>query len=144
MEVGKTVFVSRDIGLQTCKYFFQNHNLGEHENFCFLIDQVSTKYDAWISSEDDNEFSGNYLKYMNQAVEYMRNNPDIYSVCGYVSMSREKLCKEIGKQGYNCFRIQNLNAWGHAYLWERQQKFREIISFEYLEDIIRTRKKEKN
>lgn len=137
-------YLSQEIsGFKFVNVFFQKENLGSHDNFCFLYDQVSIKYDAWISSEDDNEFSSNYLIYMNQAVEYMRSNPEIYSVCGYVSMSREELCKKIARQGYNCFRIQNLDAWGHAYLRERQQKFSQIISFEYLEDIIRTRKKRK-
>lgn len=132
------------IGFKKVNVFYQNDNLGAQRNFEFLIEQVSIKYDAWISSEDDNEFSPNYLTFMNQAVEYMRHHEEIYSVCGHVSMFRDSLCNKIEKKGYNSFRIQNLDAWGYACIRERDQKLRQSICFKYLEDIISDhRKREK-
>lgn len=128
-------------GFQKINIFYQEENLGEHDNFLFLISKVSQKYDVWISSEDDNEFSGNFLLYMNQAVEYMRNDASIYSVCGHLSFSNSNIIDMITDRNYTCFKIQTLDAWGHAFLLSRGNHARNEISFDYLEKIIIDRKK---
>lgn len=123
-------------GFKRVNVFYQEDNLGAHDNFVYLTNKVSTKYDVWISSEDDNEFSPNYLTYINQAVEYMKSDDSIYSVCGHLSFSDQKVLDAISADGYNCFRIQTLDAWGHAYLAERRERFREEICFDYLKNIL--------
>lgn len=56
---------------------------GPHSNFNQLIDHVYKTYDRFISSEDDNEFSPNFLDYMNQNLEAYKDDPKVIAVCGY-------------------------------------------------------------
>ena len=71
----------------------------------------------------------------------MKNDDSIYSVCGHLSFSDQKILDTIHEDGYNCFQIQTLDAWGHAYLAERRNRFRDEICFDYLKNILVDRKK---
>lgn len=44
----------------------RNYGLGEEGNIMTLRKEIFSKYESVISSEDDNEFSPNFLVYMNQ------------------------------------------------------------------------------
>ena len=81
-------------------------NYGARGNFDFLYNQVKEAFDSYISTEDDNEFSPNFLEYMNKGLEKYKDDERVFSICGYnypVDMS-----------GYNkniyCF--HGCAAWG--------------------------------
>lgn len=64
----------------------RDHNFGvchEDGNFESLVRDIQNCYDRYILTEDDNEFSPCFLDFMNQALEKYKDNPKIYSVCGY-------------------------------------------------------------
>lgn len=61
--------------------FFQETNLGPSGNSEFLKLQVEERYDAYIFSEDDNEFAPNFLEYMNKGLNVFRDDPKVLSVC---------------------------------------------------------------
>lgn len=59
-------------------------NLGSSENYCRMRAMIYEKYDRFIFSEDDNEFSNNYLEYMNKAMENFENSSSVIAVSGYM------------------------------------------------------------
>ena len=70
--------------------FKQTENLGvindgkkKYSNSSFLREKVMGKYDYWISSEDDNVFAPGFLDFINESLEYFKNDPTVFSVCGY-------------------------------------------------------------
>lgn len=58
-------------------------NMGAIGNSLALSRAVSDKYDRYIFSEDDNEFSPNYIEYMNKCLDRYEKDEDILAVTGY-------------------------------------------------------------
>lgn len=58
-------------------------NYGGLANAEDLIEKACQECDQYIYSEDDNEFSKNYLEYMLKSLDYFRDDPDVISVSGY-------------------------------------------------------------
>lgn len=57
---------------------------GDESNFQLLIQEIaSVGYDTYIGTEDDNEFSPNFLEYMNQALGLYANEPQVISISAY-------------------------------------------------------------
>lgn len=64
----------------------REHNYGvgtEHGNADTLIADTMDKYDRYIFTEDDNEFSPCFLQYMNKALTKFYNDERVFLVCGY-------------------------------------------------------------
>lgn len=60
------------------------YNYGEDKNIRVTYDEIIfPKYKTWILSEDDNEFSPNFLEYMNYNLEKYADDDSIYAICGY-------------------------------------------------------------
>lgn len=63
--------------------FFHEENLGPVGNSNFLKQKVENDgYDRYIYTEDDNEFSPNFLQYMNGGLEKFKDNENVIAVCG--------------------------------------------------------------
>lgn len=60
---------------------YQKENLGAVKNCEFLSATVEDKYDAYIFSEDDNEFSPNFLEFVNKGLELFKDEPKVISIC---------------------------------------------------------------
>lgn len=65
--------------------YFQEANLGVYENYQFLRREAFAKYDRLIYTEDDNEFSPNFLAYIDRGLELYENHPKVYAICGYAN-----------------------------------------------------------
>lgn len=78
-------YVDTITGFRKVTIFRTDHNLGfgSQGNMARLISYVTDNYDRWISTEDDNEFSPCFLDFMNQALEYYKDEPRVSSVCGF-------------------------------------------------------------
>lgn len=61
----------------------RNYGFGPNGNHASLAKEVDKIYDRRIYSEDDNEFSPNFLVYMNKAFEMFKDNERIMCVSGY-------------------------------------------------------------
>lgn len=61
--------------------FCQEQNLGSVNNFRFLQNVIRDKHDRYITTEDDNEFSPNFLSYMNKGLELYKENPKVLGIC---------------------------------------------------------------
>ena len=66
------------------------------------------KFEAYIYTEDDNEFSPNFLEYVNKGLELYNDDNQILAVCGY------RKGKANWNGGGNVRRVQNFNAWRFA------------------------------
>lgn len=70
-------------GFKKVNVFYQKQNLGAVDNFLFLIDLVYKDNDNMIFTEDDNEFSPNFLDYMNKGLKIVREDRSLIAVGGY-------------------------------------------------------------
>lgn len=88
----------------------KNYGCGQNGNYATLRNMIFEKYDRYISTEDDNEFSPCFLDYMNKGLEMFKDDDAIFSICGF--------CHDydIGNYPYNYYVDYGLSAWGIG-LW---------------------------
>lgn len=70
-------------GFATVKVFERKSNLGAMENMRCLIQEVFEEHDRYIFTEDDNEFSPNYLEYMNRCLQKYEDDEEVLAISGY-------------------------------------------------------------
>lgn len=73
-------------GFKNLFVFRRDHNcgvVGPESNYQLLKNVVEPTYDRFISSEDDNEFSPNFLEFMNQGLEFYKDDPRVLFVSAY-------------------------------------------------------------
>ncbi len=63
--------------------FQHGKNLGPERNIEFLIEKATERHDRWIVTEDDNEFSPNFLEFMNKCLEKYKDDDSVFSICGF-------------------------------------------------------------
>lgn len=64
----------------------RDHNCGvegNNSNYGLLYKEICGIYEVYITSEDDNEFSPNFLEYMNKALEKYKNDNRVIKVSAY-------------------------------------------------------------
>lgn len=108
-------FIKTINGFQNVIILDTEKNLGSIENTKRLIEYVSTYSDAYIYSEDDNEFSPFFLEYVNKGLETYRDDESILAVCGYsypVNWNTEMDC---------VLQNQYFSAWGYG-MWLKKRR----------------------
>ncbi len=95
--------------------FRRTENLGGFRNNIELSQYVMQRYDCYIRTDDDMEFSPNFLEYMDKCLWHYRNDNDVLFVSGYSYPLPWKVA-----QGANCFR-ENFSApsWGMG-IWTKK------------------------
>lgn len=83
-------------------------NLGAWENEAVMTDYILKRYECLILTDDDMEFSPNFLEYMDKCLWKYRDDKDVLFVSGYCYPLNWKV-----EEGATCFR-QNFHvpAWG--------------------------------
>lgn len=76
-------YLSELKGFKEIHIIRHNVNMGCEKNHLCVRSKVYEKFDRYIFSEDDNEFSENYLEYMNLLMDLYGNIPDVLAVSGY-------------------------------------------------------------
>ena len=90
----------------------RNYGISAPENnYTLLLKEVSKSYNYYIFSEDDNEFSPNFLEYINKGLSLYENDPRIMSICGYSYKSIKDL-----NLSTNVVALRKCAAWGIG-LW---------------------------
>lgn len=119
------------------KYVFieNENNLGPEGNEQKLKKYVlNHNYDAFIFSEDDNEFSHNYLDYMIQGLE-MTKGSDVEFISGYTHLD---MAIDSNYQ-YNVFKSKAFSAWGYGVLLENHIRYDKYRDFIFLKSLLRNR-----
>lgn len=101
-------------------------NVGAIGNEDALIDFVySEGYDRFIFTEDDNEFSPNFLEYMNKGLDKYESDPRVYSISGY------NFPIDMGNYCKNVYGTIHFSAWGCGF-WKNKRVTmtkRELVKF---------------
>ena len=61
----------------------REENYGTSRNMIELREHILKKYDRYIRTDDDIEFSPNFLEYMDKCLEYYEEDEDVIAVTGY-------------------------------------------------------------
>ncbi len=101
-------------GFKNIYIYEQSKNLGPRKNIDYLINTVTQKYDRCIITEDDNEFSENFIEYMDKGLEMFEHSPDIYAICASNETTYENI-------KYSAYRAQFFQPWGIG-IWKNKYK----------------------
>lgn len=66
---------------QAVHVIYQQENLGAKGNCAYLIQMIGEHFDRYIFTEDDNEFSPNFLEYINKGLELFEEDPRVVGIC---------------------------------------------------------------
>jgi hypothetical protein len=114
-------YVQNISGFAVVTVLKRDYNYGVLKNFRDIKEYASKKYDRFIISEDDNEFSPNFLDYINKGLEIYKDNPNIYAICGYnypIDMSGYE---------FEYYFSHEFAGWGYGSWFEKQEKVFKII-----------------
>ena len=118
------------LGFADVIIFKRDHNFGALKNINDLLEQVEKEHDRCIITEDDNVFSPYFLAYMDTMLERIKDNDDIYGVCGY---SYPVEWKGHGNKELKLIRLQTaFPGWGMGTLFSKLRMFRDIYNTDYL------------
>lgn len=120
-------------GFSNVHIVYQETNLGPYGNLLFLFDIVFEKHEVIIFTEDDNEFSPNFLEYMNKGLRYKENDEKVMCVSGY------NTSKEYYEKRNNITFVPACSGWGVAYWKEKWNLVRENVTLDYFERIIKSK-----
>lgn len=112
----------RESGFGKLHVIRRDYNCGvghSGSNGSLLIQEISQKYDRYIFSEDDNEFSPNFLEYMNKGLELYKDNPRIVSISGYCYLF------DIVDVKTNAYPACGYAAWGVGHWSYKPLKYKE-------------------
>ena len=92
----------------------RNKNLGAVANMNALIDFACKTNESYIFTEDDNEFSPNFLEYINKGLERYKDDTNVFSISGYNF--------PISMEGYekNVYGTYHFSAWGCGFWRDKQ------------------------
>ncbi len=91
-------------------------NYGPEQNLKDLRKLVNSLYDRCIVSEDDNEFSPNFLDYMNWGLIQFQSHPEIIRICGTKMTWGVDFQRIMRGYPFNIFPAKDFNASGYG-LW---------------------------
>jgi hypothetical protein len=102
-------------------------NYGAANNAYDIMHKVLEKYDRLIFSEDDNEFSSNFLDYINKGLEKYRANNKIFAVCGY-----NFTIEMPASYKYNHYYMNEFCAWGYGIWKNKYEEFEKCCNNIYI------------
>ena len=106
------------------------NNIGAVNNVMRLQDYVRSEgYDAFICTEDDNEFSPNYLQYTNWGLRTFKDDKSISYVCGFKRV-------DVSWLKNNVYKYPRENGWGVATWFDRLDKERSYYDLNKLRTIV--------
>lgn len=127
-------YIERISGFKQVHVFRRKENYGAQRNHVNLRESALRKFDRYIDTEDDNEFSPNFLEYINKGLELYKDNPEVMAICGY-SYPFE-YCKNIDSYPFNAYPIQSYCAWGVGYWRDKIKDLPKFINPESANNLI--------
>ena len=113
----------------------REHNYGvgsANSNGSMLREEVRKVSDRYIVTEDDNEFSPDFLTYCNWGLEYFKDDDRILAICGYNLVDTPNLKNNV--YIYN----DAYCAWGAAYWFSRRDRLESLYDFDIIKKIVDT------
>ena len=121
-------YLKEDItGFASVKIIYQKENLGPYENAEFLRKYVGKHYDRYIFSEDDNEFSPNFIEYTDKGLDRFEMNPDVVAICAIGASGNET-------ENENVVLSQNFTAYGYGVWIDKENLYYQCINRAYVEE----------
>jgi len=74
-------FINKINGFKKVNLIKRTVNYGSYKNFFSALDDILLRHERLVLSEDDNEFSTNFIDYINGGLEKYEDNKRIFSVC---------------------------------------------------------------
>lgn len=104
----------------------RTYNMGSFANCESAIAQVLTKHDRFIRTDDDTEFSPNFLEYMNKCLMEYENDDDVIAVTGYSYPIKWKVSdgSKVLKENFIC------PMWGTGFWRDRYKNLYNYIDIE--------------
>jgi hypothetical protein len=118
-------------GFKSVTPIFFNKNVGIQYASKFSTNKIFESYDQIIMLEDDIEVSSFFLTYMNQGLSFYKDNPNVFSICGF---SPYILSKNYSKFNTELISSNRWNAWGFG-SWKN--KFKQHLKFRYDASLIK-------
>ena len=112
----------------------RTYNLGickPDGNYELLLKDLSKVYDRYIFTEDDNEFSPNFLEYVNWGLETFKDDQSIFGICS---------CKDIDTNDIknSAYKLNTVfNAWGYGSWFDRYRKITQLEDHSFLLDVVK-------
>ena len=116
----------------------RNHNCGvckEGSNVNLLYEEVSKISDRFILVEDDNEYSPNFLEYINYGLHVFKNDPQVKAISGFLP----PMVPDFNEISY--FKTKFSNAWGTGYWTSKTWTYLKIGAESYIHNVLRSWKK---
>lgn len=101
-----SIFVDKIKGFKKVTIFRADKNLGESKNLQIIRTYAEKKYNTYIITEDDNEFSPCFLDYTNKALTLYWDDERVTSISGY------NFPIEMGNYNKNIYAHHQYSAWG--------------------------------
>lgn len=103
----------------------REENYGIPKNILDARERIFEKYERCIYSEDDNEFSCNFLDYINKGLDLFEEDKNVLAICGYnIDMELKDMCNQ------NYYFRRGLSAWGYG-TWRKKW-----INYNYDHDLV--------
>ncbi len=123
-------YVKTITGFKTVNIYIQDHNLGVVGNWRLLKDIVFSRYESYIASEDDNEFSPNFLDYINKGLELFKDDENISAICS----SNDELLYQKYESSY--FKLKWHNARGVGSWVDTEKKIHKSVTEDLMDMIV--------
>lgn len=117
--------------------FKRAENYGASRNSSEMREWILQRYDCYIRTDDDIEFSPNFLEYMDKCLTYYENDSDVVAVSGYSYPVNWRVSEGSTVLKQNCA----CPMWGTGFWRDRHAKIKEEICSGYFrnnaEDIMK-------
>lgn len=103
--------------------FKRESNYGSERNLQCLIDYATSRYDRFVKTDDDAEFSPNFLEYINNCLDKYEHDEDVIAVTGYSYPLKWKTSEQanVFKENFIC------PMWGTGFWTKKYRKIEELI-----------------
>lgn len=127
-------YVKTITGFATVNIFYQDKNLGPGLNRKFLEDSIAEKHDKYVFTDDDNEFSANYLEYVNWGLEAFKEDESIYAICSCADFN---IAENTFKADY--FYASSYNPYGTGHWLHKNKKCAEYLTQKSIDKIYKSK-----
>lgn len=126
-------------GFKKVNIYYHKENLGESKNVAFLKTQIRVNYDRFIFTEDDNEFSPNFLEYINKGMEKYHNDENVVGICGHAYDINWELPEDTLLKVSCAY-----DGWGIGRWFSKDEKMYSQITLDNLERIMKNKSRAMN